>query len=198
MLEFVTAVGSVILFKFSSSLDDCIWLPPLIAKEKKSYRLILGMVYLLTLSFIVLAAYFVNQVGIKFFAFFDLNKAAFSLFSSLFLVFFALWKLKKGDEDFDRKGDTLLSKITATFLMTVVGSIDEFTSFIIVMNANRFTLVNMLLGTLIAGIVILLGVEAIKKIPYFDKILNLNSWYIILLLAIFFSYLACRDLFSVV
>lgn len=201
MEEFITVflggVLSAVLFKLSSSVDDCIWLPPLIVNENKKNKLILGTVYLLTLLLIVIAASCINWSGVAIFGLVGLNEVVFSLVVSIFLICFAGWHLIKGDgPEAENESNTLWEKIKVTFSMTVIGSMDELASFTTALSSGKYSFGVLLIGTLVAGVIILLSFEALKKVPLFKKMMKVDFWWVILALGILFFVSAINDLYT--
>lgn len=171
-----------IWLKLSSSGDDCVWLTKLISKESRKHRFMIEVIYLLVLVLVVVLAYLINWIGVKSFNLMNINPDYFSIFASVSLMMYAIFYLrnKTDDDDTINSKKALFPKIIETIHISVIGSVDELLTFILMFSTNKISFYHLMIGTLIAGVMIILFSEGLKRIKIVLDILEkLAIWKII-------------------
>ncbi|MCX6051071.1 MAG: hypothetical protein NTZ60_01025 [Campylobacterales bacterium] len=184
MFEFLNIVLFAVILKLMSSMDDTLWLPKLLHNEPKKHRWFIGLIYILTLVLIVFISYILSLFGNLVFANISDNTNLFALFSSFGLIMFALVYLRNtGDENISLEATNILlsKKLKTAFFVSFTGSIDELLVFTAIMSTNAVDVMPLLIGTAIAGLLVILVSNNIFKIKFITNIANkIPIWIVIL------------------
>ena len=184
----VSAVGllsvclAATLLKLSTSVDDSVWLSKLFANESTAHRRYIGAVYLGALTFITLLAYGIFWFGRDLFEYLGSNQQMMAVISSCLLIAFAVFFLRgseHGEVDSDPAA-RLSQKLKTAFVVSVIGSIDELLTFIAVLSTGEISVVPLLIGTLIAGALMILMVSGFTRIGFLMKLFEkVTIWTVI-------------------
>ena len=161
------AIPTLLVFatKIITSADDFIWLPKFLNSNsiKNQFE------YLSALIIIVLIAFVVNILGKKI-----PQEKYLPLFASITLIIFAFTYLRKSKSTFNEK------KKNSAFLISFFGSFDELVIFISFFSSDFFSFSNVIIGTFLAGLVIIFICNSLNQLPLFIKKINkLENWVII-------------------
>lgn len=171
MEAFIISVLTVFLSKLKTSGDDLIWLPPFLGKNKYQsailYIIAIVLVIFLSWGTVNLTTMLINE-----------NKYI-SLISSICLILFALFYLKNADQT-DKSSNGISKNV---FLISVVGSVDEFFFFIVLFSTGFFSLIPVIIGTVAAGVLVVLVSAGLNKFTWFVKALNsVKTWLVIFII----------------
>jgi len=170
--------------KLMTSLDDTIWLPKLLHKEVFKNKVMIELVYLASLCLIVCLAYFTFLVGDVVFASFFGEAKLFAMISSLGLMGFAYFYLKndnnEDNDEIEQNSQPLFDKLKIAFVVSILGSMDEFIVFIVMFSTKAVTFLPLMIGTILAGLIVILFSNSILKVNFFASIIQkIPVWMVI-------------------
>ncbi len=192
MIELIGLMVAIFT-KLTTSTDDMIWLPKLLSSENITHRRFIGIVYILALSFVVLVAYVISYLAIE--IFFDDYASWFSVISSLSLIGYGLYLFKNQTNDDESQENekshkSLQEKLKIAFIVSIIGSFDELAVFVVLFATNKITILPLLIGTILAGVLVFLISNKISQINKIKTLLEkIPNGLIIIIVGIFTLFL---------
>lgn len=175
MVSFLGVSLAATLLKLSSSIDDTIWLTKLVSDAPPKHRTSIAGVYLGALTFVTLVAYGVYLVASEVFHQLAIDEHVMTISSSLLLMAFAMFYLRKAEqkeETAEPRVDTLSGKLRTAFVVSCIGSIDELLTYVTVLSTGEIQVLPLLVGTLVAGMLIILIVTRLSDVPSIIQVIS--------------------------
>lgn len=185
MIFELSAVIAAVVAKLTTSADDFVWLTKLLSKESRRVKLAIEGVYLLVLIGIVLLAFIVNKLGVSAFVWMNFDEIYYSITASIILILVAIFYLRIQEDVEVKVGDNRLlrAKMFRAFTISSSGSIDELVAFIILFSTNKMQFFPLMIGTIIAGIIVIAVAEGLNKFEFIIKALEyIKVWILIVIL----------------
>ena len=174
MNEFLITLFTVFIAKLKTSGDDLIWLPPYVKKD----RLKSSSLYLFAITAVVFLSWLTVFTATSLIP----QKEYISLVGSIALILFSLFVIKKNDES---TGPQQQAGHRNVLLISLIGSVDEFFLFSVLFSSGLYSLSSVILGTFLAGIVVILfsmGLNTIKIfVTYTEKV---KPWIVVFFIGI--------------
>lgn len=194
MIELMVLIIAVFT-KLTTSTDDMIWLPKLLVNENITHRRFIGIIYILALSLIVLVAYLISYLAIE--IFFDTYANWFSVLSAIALIIYGLYLFKNQTNNSDDKQEiekshkSLQEKLKIAFIISIIGSFDELAVFVVLFATNKITILPLLIGTIIAGVLVFLISNKISQIEKMKKLFEkIPDGLIVIIVGVFTLFLS--------
>ncbi|MEL6628149.1 MAG: hypothetical protein AAFY76_01295 [Cyanobacteria bacterium J06649_11] len=171
---FILNIIGALVAKLKTSADDIIWLPPFIQKNKYSSSIF----YLIAINAIVLLAW----ITVRLFHTIIGDSPYISLVSSLLLMGFALFYLRRNSVNGNPSDKETQKNV---FVISIIGSIDEFFFFTVLFSTNVFSLLPSILGISLAGALIILVCSGLNQLDWYLKVSKkIETWLIIFIIGL--------------
>ena len=172
MIGVASVVFAATILKLTTSVDDTVWLAKLYADEPATHRRYISLVYLLALTVITVAAFGLFWCGRGLFEVLGSNQQTMAVVSSSLLIAFAVFFLRgSAHGEVDAQPSVRLSqKLKTAFIVSIIGSIDELLTYIVVLSTGEISFFPLLVGTLIAGGFIILLVSGFTRVQFLMRV----------------------------
>jgi hypothetical protein len=174
MVIIASVVAAATMLKLTTSVDDTVWLAKLYSDESVTHRRYISLVYLLALSLITVASFAVFWCGRGLFEALGSSQHMMAAVSSGLLILFAIFVLRRAEQETVEApaAARLSQKLKTAFVVSLIGSVDELLTYTVVLSTGEISFIPLLLGTLIAGLLIVLFVNGFTKIRFIRNIVE--------------------------